>query len=201
MEWTIGSKIALSVLLVAAAVLDLKTRRVPHLITWPLLLVVVAARAWEGSWILPVFLLGLILVEWVPAVWRVSAIVLLVGGVQSVAWMLDDPDTRLIVLWWGITYALWVLHVLGGADVRLLMALVALFPHPGMVAALWGGVLLVSLAWLVVIHRRHAWIPLLQAGRGISGGRYPSREDLKEQGRPTTPGLVLGALAYLWFIT
>ena len=201
MEWTIGSKIALSVLLVAAAVLDLKTRRVPHLITWPLLLVVVAARAWEGSWILPVFLLGLILVEWVPAVWRVSAIVLLVGGVQSVAWMLDDPDTRLIVLWWGVVYVLWTLHVLGGGDVRVFMALVAFFPHPGMVVALWGGLALASIAWLVALYRRDALGLLVQAGQGMSGGRYPSREDLKEQGRPTTPGLVLGALAYLWFIT
>ena len=41
---------------------------------------------------------------------------------------------------------------------------------------------------------------LAQAGQSISGGRYPSQEDLTEQGKPTTPGLVLGALTYLWLV-
>ena len=201
MEWTVAWKVVLSMLLIVVAAWDLKTKRVPHLVAWPLLLAATATRVWEGSLVLLFLLMGLILVEVLPQVWRGPGLVLLVGGAQWGGEVLNDPATQLVALWWGVVYVLWTLHVLGGGDVRVFMALVALFPHPGMVAALWGGVLLVSLAWLVVIHRRHAWIPLLQAGRGISGGRYPSREDLKEQGRPTTPGLVLGALAYLWFIT
>ena len=201
MEWTVAWKVVLSMLLIVVAAWDLKTKRVPHLVAWPLLLAATATRVWEGSLVLLFLLMGLILVEVLPQVWRGPGLVLLVGGAQWGAEVLNDPATQLVALWWGVVYVLWTLHVLGGGDVRVFMALVALFPHPGMVAALWGGVLLVSLAWLVVIHRRHAWVPLLQAGQGMSGGRYPSREDLKEQGRPTTPGLVLGALVYLWFIT
>ena len=78
------------------------------------------------------------------------------------------------------------------------MALVALFPSSGMVAARWGGLASVSVVWLVLLYRRDALSLLMQAGQGISGGRYPSQKDLAEQGKPTTPGLVLGALAYLW---
>jgi len=202
MEWTVAAKIILSALLVAAAVVDLKTRRVPHLITWPLLLVAVAVKTWEGCWILPLLLLGLILIGVLPQVWRNSAVVLLVGGVQwwSQVWN-DSSVVPFIALWWGVVYVLWLLHVLGGGDVRLFMALVAFFPRPTMVAALWGGLLFVGAIWLLVQHRRNALAPLLQAGQDLADGRYPSQEDLEEQGRPMTLGLVLGALAHLWLVS
>jgi Flp pilus assembly protein protease CpaA len=200
MEWNVTSKIILSLLLAGAAAWDLKTRRVPHLVTWPVLLTATAFRTWVGSWTLPFFLLALVLAELVPEAWRVSTVVVLVGAGQAAAWTLDDPAAQLILPWWAIVYALWTLHVLGGADARLFMAVVALFPDVALVAALWGGFLVVGAVWLVVTYRRHAWLGLLQAGRGVQAGRFPSLEELKEQGRPTTPGLALGALVYLWFI-
>jgi len=200
MEWNVTAKIILSLLLAGAAAWDLKTRRVPHLVTWPFLLAATALRAWEGSWMLPVFLLALVLVELAPEAWRVSAVVVLGGLGQAAAWTLDDPAAQLIVPWWAIIYVLWTLHVLGGADARLFMALVALFPDVALVAALWGGFLVAGVVWLVVMYRRHAWLPLVQAGRSAQAGKFPSLEELKEQGRPTTPGLALGALVYLWFL-
>lgn len=201
MEWTVAWKVVLSMLLIVVAAWDLKTKRVLHLVAWPLLLAATATRVWEGSLVLLFLLMGLILVEVLPQVWRGPGLVLLVGGAQWGGEVLNDPATQLVALWWGVVYVLWTLHVLGGGDVRVFMALVAFFPHPGMVVALWGGLALASIAWLVALYRRDALGLLVQAGQGMSGGRYPSREDLKEQGRPTTPGLVLGALAYLWFIT
>jgi Flp pilus assembly protein protease CpaA len=200
MEWTIVAKIALSTVLLAATVFDLKTRRVPHWLSWPLLLGAVAFRVWEGSWLLPILLAGLLLVEALPVVWQGVAIAALVGGAQWASALLDDPAAQFVALWWGIAYALWLLHILGGGDVRVFMALVAFFPAVGMAASLWGGTFVVSVVWLVVMYRRHAWLPLLQSGRGISSGRFPSQDELKEQGRPTTPGLALGALVYLWII-
>lgn len=200
MEWNITSKIILSALLIGASAWDLKTRRVPHLLTWPMLLAATALRTWMGSWILPVFLLALVLAELVPEAWRVSAVVALGGLGQAVAQMLDDPAAQLISLWWAIVYVLWTLHVLGGADARLFMALVALFPDVTLVAALWGGFLVAGVVWLVVMYRRHAWLGLVQAGRGVQAGKFPSLEELKEQGRPTTPGLALGTLVYVWFL-
>jgi Flp pilus assembly protein protease CpaA len=184
-------KIVLSVLLVFVAVWDLRTKRVPHLIAWPLLLIAVVARAWQGSWMLLPLFVGLVLVELLPQVWRGPGIVLLVGGAQWGGQILSDPVAQLVGLWWGVGYVLWTLHVLGGGDTRVFMALVA---------ALWGGLALVSVAWLVMLYRRSAWSLLGRAGQSISGGRYPSQEDLAEQGKPSTPGLVLGALAYLWVI-
>jgi len=186
--------------LIAAAVLDLKTRRVPHVITWPLLLVAVAVRAWDGSWILSLLLMGLLLVEVVGRGWQIGAVFLLTGGVQWAAQWMDDPAARLISLWWGVAYVLWLLHVLGGGDVRIFMALVAFLPEWGMVAALWGGLALAGVVWLLVLYRRNAVVPLVQAGQGILGDHYPSREELEYHGRPTTPGLALGALVYLWLV-
>ena len=200
MERTVAWRVVLSVLLVVVAAWDLKTKRVPHLVAWPLLLVATATRVWEGSWTLPFFLLGLILVDVLPQVWRGPGIALLVGGAQWGAGAMDDPATGLVALWWGVACVLWRLHVLGGGDARILMALRAFFPHPGMVAALWGGLALVGIVWLVVLHRHSALGLLMQAGEGITGGRYPSLEDLARQGRPTTPGLVAGALVYLWLM-
>lgn len=200
MEWNVTSKIILSLVLVGAAAWDLKTRRVPHLVTWPVLLVATALRAWMGSWMVPVLLLALVLAELVPEFWRVPTVVALGGLGQTVAWTLDDPAAQLIALWWAILYILWTLHILGGADARVFMAMVALFPDLALVAALWGGFLVAGFVWLAVIYRRHAWLPLVQAGQNLSGARFPTLEELKEQGRPTTPGLALGALAYLWFL-
>jgi len=201
MEWTTAWKIALSVVLIAAAVLDLKTRRVPHLVTWPLLLVAVAASAWQGSWMPASLLLCLVLIEVLPGVWQILAFVVLTGTAQWAAWwILDHPTGSFVALWWGVLYALWTLHVLGGGDARLFMALVAFFPDPGMVAALWGGLALAGVVWLIVLYRRNAVVPLVQAGQGILSGRYPSRGELERHGRPTTPGLVLGALVYLWLM-
>jgi Flp pilus assembly protein protease CpaA len=193
-------KTGLSVLLIAIAAWDLRTKRVPHLIAWPLLLIAVVARAWQGSWLLLPLFVGLVLVELLPQVWRGPGIGLLVGGAQWGAQLLNDSVAQLVALWWGVAYLLWTLHVLGGGDTRVFMALVALFPDTALVAALWGGLALVSLAWLLVLYRRSAWSLLAQAGQSISGGCYPSRDALAEQGKPSTPGLVLGALTYLWVI-
>ena len=196
-EWSIGWKVVLSAWLAVAAALDLKTRRVPHWIAWPLLLGAVVVRAWEGAWTLPVLLVGLALVEVASGGWQLPVAALLVGLVAAAS----GGAARFTALWWGALYALRVLHVLGGADMRIFMALVALFPDGRMVAALWGGLALVSTAWLLVQYRRHALVPLAQAGQGLLAGRYPSQEALSSQGRPTTPGLALGALVYLWLIT
>jgi Flp pilus assembly protein protease CpaA len=200
MESVAAWRVVLSLLLIVVAAWDLRTKRVPHLVAWPLLLLAVAARTWQGSWLLLPLFVGLVLVELLPQVWRGPGIVLLVGGAQWGAQLLSDPAAQFIALWWGVAYMLWTLHVLGGGDTRVFMALVALFPETALVAALWGGLALVSIAWLLVLYRRSAWSLLAQAGQSISGGRYPSQEELAEQGKPSTPGLVLGALTYLWVI-
>jgi Flp pilus assembly protein protease CpaA len=200
MPWSILWRTVLTIWLVWIVVCDLKAGCVPHQLSWPLLIAIIVLRAWLGSWILPVAFVGLILVELLPAVWRIPSVVVLVVGLRQVALGLDDPISQFVILWWGVVYGLWMLNVLGGADVRIFMTLVAAFPQQKMVAALWGGLLVAGILWLVIVYRHHSLIPLLRAARGLSSGRYPTREELKEQGRPTTPGLALGAFVYLWFL-
>lgn len=189
-------KIALSGVLVAAAVWDLRESRVPHVVTWPLLLGATAFRTWNGAWLLPFLLLGLLLVEKLPVIWRIPAVAMLVGVVQSI-----DPAFRFVAPWWGMAYGLWMLNLLGGADTRIFMALVAFYPRLDMVAALSGGLLAVGLVWLVAVYGRGASHRLALAGREVTRGEFPSREELEEQGRPMTPGLTSGALVFLWVIS
>ena len=74
MELDALEKAVLSVVLILVAAWDLKTRRVPNWITWPLLLVAIVVRAWKGSWILLPFLVALVMVELLPQVWRGPAL-------------------------------------------------------------------------------------------------------------------------------
>lgn len=187
------TRLVLSGVLIVAAVWDIRESRVPHAITWTMLLGATAFRTWKGAWLLPVLLLGLILVEKLPVIWRIPAVAILVGVVQSI-----DPTMRFIAPWWGMVYGLWMLNLLGGADVRMFMALVAFYPRLDMVAALSGGLMLVGVGWLIWLYRSGALDQLILAGKNVSHGQFPSREELEEQGRLMTPGLVLGALVFLW---
>ncbi len=221
-------KTALTGILITAAVWDLKTRRVPHAITWGLLMGATALImirpagvcpvsrigksdplpwGWGGiplareGWILPLLLVGLLLIERMPIAWQFPVLTFLVVGVRLGSLALGGhPAISFVAFWWGAVYALWSLHVVGGADARIFMGLVALFPRAELVAALSGGLLSVSIAWLFVTHRGGALVSLIEARERMCRGQFPSRDELEEQGLPTTPGLALGALVFLWLI-
>jgi Flp pilus assembly protein protease CpaA len=215
------TKMGLTGVLVTAAVWDLRTRRVPHILSWGLLLVATGLRTvhpeglfWtsrmgeaaclfrEGGWALSLLLSGMVLVEGVAHAWRLPMIGLLVTGIQLSGFLWGaDPTIGFTAGWWVVAYGLWAVHVLGGADARLFMAMVALFPRPALVAALSGGLLLVSLTWLVLVRRDGALASLLEAKGRMLRGRFPSRQELEESGRPTTPGLALGGLIYMWLMS
>ncbi len=226
---TLPTKIALTGCLITAAVWDLKTRRVPHVLTWGLLLAATALAvahpgglcstlgmdgnpSWPSEqgglslapdgWALPLLLVGLLLIERMPPAWQLPTLVFLVSGTRLASLSLHGhPATRFTAFWWGVVYALWWLHVVGGADARMFMALVALFPRPELVAALSGGLLSVSVAWLILTRRQGALASLLEVKGKMLCGQFPSRDELEEHGRPTTPGLTLGALVFLWLMS
>jgi Flp pilus assembly protein protease CpaA len=102
-----------------------------------------------------------------------------------------------VVMWaWTFVYVLWLLHVIGGADAKVVMTLTALFPD-GRLA--W----LLLLCWfglsVVYLLRRHRWhVPqvLLKATKGLV--RFQVLE--KEGGRcPALPAVALAGLIYVWF--
>jgi Flp pilus assembly protein protease CpaA len=199
-DWLLIHKLLMSGVLAAVAVVDLKTGRVPHWLSWPLLATALVVRLWQGDWMGPLFPIALVLVELAPGLWRVALPWSLAGAGVVVGFLVGSADVRFIAVWTTIGYVLWQVRVLGGGDVRVWWALVVLFPEMGMVAALSAGLLVVGLLWLMVLRPGEALSRLQETWRAMQRGEHPSREELREQGRPTTPGLALGALAYIWVL-
>lgn len=193
----IGFRVALTGLLVALSVVDVRTKRVPHPIGWPLLAASVGVRAWLGSWALPVLVIGLVLADLAPPKLRFPLVAVLVGGALVWAWLSNDGVMWFLALWYGLVYLLWLLKVTGGGDVRLVMTLLALYPDARMAWALWIGWLLVALAWYVRLYGRYGPLLAEQGVKGVLQRPLPDRKELEQRGRPTIPGLALGAIAYL----
>lgn len=200
MNWGLGAKTVLSAVLIVIAAVDLKTRRVPHVLSWPLLAIAMLYRVWVGSWVAVLFPIGLIILELAPGVLRVILPWLLIGIGSLGGHVLGLPEVQMVSFWCAIAYILWQVRIYGAGDARLFWSLLLLFPEMNAAWALTGGLLVVSLFWMLVLHRGQTLGRLREARTAMQRGEVPTREQLKSEGRPTTPGLVLGALAYIWLL-
>lgn len=91
-------------------------------------------------------------------------------------------DVRLILTVWVCAWAAWALHLAGGADAKVLMALVALFPDPVLAALLAAAQVGLSIFHLV---RRYRGQALKVALAGVLS--RPTEEDLAANGVPLLP--------------
>lgn len=93
-----------------------------------------------------------------------------------------SQDVRLILTVWVCAWAAWTLHLVGGADAKVLMVLVALFPDPVL-----AGLLVVAQVSLSVYHlvRRYHGQALKVALVGILS--RPTEKDLTANGVPLLP--------------
>ena len=107
-----------------------------------------------------------------------------------------------ILVAWTVVFMLWRLHVFGGGDAKLLMALFAFFPTLQFLVLFSVVVLVVSVPLLIHKYaRRGLKTSLRSAGQRIAQGQIlPTEEELQAQGSPHCWSLALPGVIYLWLV-
>jgi len=137
---------------------------------------------------------GLIPNTWVVPVWWAAGL-----------WQLGHGRWWLLAAW-AFLYVLWRLHIMGGGDAKLLMALIALFPSEQFVLVFSAGVVVLGLGILVCEAIRRAIrlaqtageIPLALATVLAPSFQLPQPGDLDRHGRRSAWVFSLAAGVYLW---
>jgi len=147
---------------------DLRTRQVPTLITVIPLILVAAWRLFQGGWQLVLLTIALTLLSDLPqAKWRIplGCCAAIVG--LSIAASPDEVYAMLVIF---AVWALWEIGATGGADAKIIIALVLLFGN------------------------RLLFIPIVLVG-GVQGlaALIVQRKTI-----PYTVAITLGTAAWLW---
>jgi Flp pilus assembly protein protease CpaA len=191
---TVGAvavRVGLSAWLVYLAVMDVRKGEVTNWVTVPPLLAVTAWQALTGGWPLAL-MLALILIgaQWTPLT------VPSVGLMAACSWLATLVGQEVVMWAWTFVYVLWLLRVIGGADAKVVMALMALFPDGRLAWLLllcWFGL---SVVYLLRRHGRHAPRALLKATSGLVRFQVAEEEGSRY---PALPAVALAGLLYVWF--
>ena len=118
--------------LVVCVIHDLKTRTVPLPLTLLPLAIAVVVPLVNGGWLLPLYALSLALLSDLPP--RAARLAALSLGLVLA---LFQPDLLPELAGLCFTWSLWSFGFSGGADVRMLMALVLLFGDAAVLLPIW----------------------------------------------------------------
>jgi hypothetical protein len=152
---------------------------------------------WRGEWRVAALLTGLLLIvellhrrDWSFSLGIGPALLftaLLAGGVA-------ERDVALVLTAWFCAWSAWIMRLVGGADAKVLMALVAFMPDRRLLALLFG----VQIAWSVYhLARRYRRQTLKVALAGALS--RPTEDELSESGVSLLPAYAAaGAIYVLW---
>jgi Flp pilus assembly protein protease CpaA len=111
----------------------------------------------------------------------------------------------IVLITWLVCFSLWWLHVIGGGDAKLVMALIGTFPDNRLLLAILLSLLVGSTATLLIgrgradLRRTSAILVTALAGHAL-----PTREEIGEayqkRSSPATVWISAGGLLYLWWI-
>lgn len=181
--------LATSVWLLYLAIADIRRGQVTNWATVPPLLAGVAWQTLRGEWTAIVLLaLALFVAEW-PVAWPLG-----IAGVVAVWPQVAIQGMEATAAVWIVALVLWLLGVLGGADVKVVMTLMVLFPDPRLawlLALSWLGVSLVY-----VIGRRGRFTP--RRFLSILKERAASSVFEPERYSPALPAVALAWSLYLF---
>jgi len=108
---------------------------------------------------------------------------ILVGGTPQ--------EVSLVLVAWLCAWAAWTLHLVGGADAKVLMTLVALFPDPAFAGLLAAA----QVAWSIYhLVRRYRGQAIKVALIGVLS--QPTEEDLAANGVPLLPAYAAASAAF-----
>lgn len=152
--------IFLLAILFISMLFDLRTRQVPAVLTLGSLLGAVAFSLWQGIWAPVVLVVGLI---WISD-WEAQAKRLAFSTAAAVFVCIFQSASSLLCL---VAFALWVLWefgLIGGADVKLILAALLVFGNAAVLlpVAIAGGVL----GMLALLRKQHQipYVPAIFAG-------------------------------------
>ncbi len=113
-------------------------------------------------------------------------------------WRLWRGD-GIVFVYWTVALGLWLLHVYGAGDAKVLMIELALWPSPAFIGVL--GATVAVLGTIVMIARFHGVGSFLAsirvAGARLLSGRAPSEAELARYGTPQAFLYLAGAGLYL----
>jgi Flp pilus assembly protein protease CpaA len=144
--------IPLGIWLAACVGCDLKTRQVPNLLTLSALLIAAIWRAIAGDWLVVGMVLALIAISDLPGTLRI----LLAGAAWVTCIIFGTAAQGNLSIALFAAWTLWELDVMGGADTKMLTALLLLTGDP----LLLGAVLLAGgLQGLIGLLRKEKTVP------------------------------------------
>ena len=179
-----------------AAWQDIRRKEVSNWLTIPPLLGVSLWWLWCGEWRVLALLVALIaIVEAMDHyhIFPLTAAILAVAAGAGLTFM-APAQTRLIAIVWSALWAIWITRLAGGADIKIVMALVGLYPDWRLVALLGAAYVTWNVYHLV---RRHGKRAVEVALTHVI--RAPTREELAAYGVPTVPAFAAAGWMYLAF--
>lgn len=177
-----------------AAWQDVRTKEVSNWLTIPPLFGVALWWLARGEWrviALLVILVGIVETMDRRHIYPAAAIVLAVSAGAGVSYM-AAAQVRLILIAWSALWAIWVTQKAGGADVKVVMALLALYPDWRLAVLLVAAYVVWSIYYLV---RRHGRRALRVALANMFNS--PTEEELAASGVPTVPAFAAAGWLYL----
>ena len=191
--------LGLVVLLVIAAAQDLKTKEVSGWLTLFPLLATVAWRVATGGWVLlAAFVIIALFSERVMCQSRSLALAAIVTGLVAVFFFLPGSPAYWTLLGWLAAWLLWEFNVIGGADVKLMMLLMTVYPDPRMLFLILLAKLVAGLIVPAALYGRRAARRLLSAAFLVLAARQmPDRETLEREGLPAVFVYTMAGIAYV----
>jgi len=186
-------------LLIVAAAQDLQTREVSGWLTLPPLLATVAWRAATGGWVLlAAFIVIALFSERIVCRGRGPALAALMAGLVAVSYVLPGSPAYWTLLGWLAAWLLWEFNVIGGADVKLMMLLVAVYPYPSMfflilLAKLVAGLIVPAALYGRSVAKRLFSVALLV----LVARQMPDRETLEREGLPAVFVYTMAGVGYV----
>ena len=182
-------RLVLSAWLVAVAIWDLRTGRVPNKLTLPVMLAFGLYRLVQSlsSWLWSIAGRGDIGPEWLLAL---------------KPYLTSLPSPAFVWIAWIAIFVLWNLHFMGGGDAKLLMGMVAVFARPEFLLVLALGILAVGVPLIFLTYRQTRLGALLRGalGRVLTGRFLPTEEELAERGKPYAWLFCLPGVIYAWLL-
>lgn len=191
-------QLALITLLAVAAAQDLRRKEVSNWLTLLPLLAAVAWRTAAGEWALLLALaLTALFSERALCQGRNPSLAAVAFGFLATFFLLPASPSYWTLLGWLAAWLMWELHLIGGADAKLMMVLVTVYPDPRMLFLIVWAKGIAGLVVSAVLHGRRAVRRFVSAAwRVLVARQPPDRETLEQEGLPAVFVYTMAGLAY-----